>query len=239
MKRSCNHDTQVRGEWGWRAIMHFLGSGLCMTSAFSLITARQPISILSADGQSAETRDFTVAFQFGGFVLFAAAVGLCWLGWRATSRRAVGQVLLGNPAYLKKGRAACAINIFLIGISLWTGYEEEAIQSRFVTLGYFGIACGMWLFAVLVPAVARAPILPKARFTRFSLDWAADPLQTLLTTTLSIGGMAIGSLVRTIAGGPSLNASAIFGSMFAGLLIGYVTVLRLFRHRIVTADETV
>jgi hypothetical protein len=139
------------------------------------------------------------------------------------------------------GRVWAALNIALVGLSVWTGYSEmdpERLAHAnpdvvFCSLTFATMSlCSLGIVSYSIHGAKQAT-LRRPSWRRFSIDWWHDPLQCLLLSCFFTGAMAVGAAFRLP--GTSRVGFWMFMflvSLFAGLVIGQLAVYAVYRERI-------
>jgi len=134
-----------------------------------------------------------------------------------------------------------ALNVALIGFSVWTGYSEMERENLrqanpdasfctivFVTMILFSLD-SVW-YSI---SGAKQTTLRRPSWRRFSIDWWHGPLQCLFGSCCVTGAMAVGAAFR-LSGASSTGfwMFIFFVAMFVGLLIGQLAVYAVYREHI-------
>lgn len=129
------------------------------------------------------------------------------------------------------------LNLTLIVLSFWTGYQEMTLDNL---RGMNPDAVFCLLLLVITPlfvlgalGVAATERFQKPSFSRFPLNWRGDPLQAIFVTTWCFLGLFVGNALHLgKAGRVGFWLMASSGSVFVGLLIGRLLAFYVYRHRI-------
>jgi hypothetical protein len=134
-----------------------------------------------------------------------------------------------------------ALNVALIGLSVWTGYAEMEPQrlSQANPDAVFGTVVLLFTIVFAVGTVwysvhgEKQTSLRRPSWRRFAIDWWRDPLQCLFMTSCFIGAMMVGAALHL----PGTSQTGFwtfmfFASMFVGLLIGQVVAYVVYREHI-------
>jgi hypothetical protein len=141
-------------------------------------------------------------------------------------------------------RVATIVNTVFVASGVWAGYrsmapanllgaEMEWVVSPLMLVSMPLIVLGMVQYSI---SVGKQTVLRRPAWDRFSLYWPRDPLQCLLSVTLGIFAMVVGSGLR-LFGTSSAGLWTFLGelSTLCGLLLGQYLVYRVHHERI-TAD---
>jgi hypothetical protein len=134
-----------------------------------------------------------------------------------------------------------ALNIVLVGLSVWTGYAEMAPE-RLSHANPDIVFCTIVLVGTIVFSVgavsysvrgAKQSTLRRPSWRRFAFDWWHDPLQCLFLACWFTAAMAVGAALR-LRGTSSTGfwMFMFFACMFLGLLIGQFVAYAVYREHI-------
>lgn len=80
--------------------------------------------------------------------------------------------------------------------------------------------------------------LRRPSLKRSPLNWWDDPLQSLFLSTVCAAALFIGSVLRLPSvGSKGFWTSAMYGAMMVGLFLGQALAYRVFRSRIIGAQQ--
>ena len=129
------------------------------------------------------------------------------------------------------------VNVGLISLSLWGGYNAMSTQ-RVAHTNPDPALClillvVMAIFALGVVSQSKCDNLQRPSWSRNPLNWRHDPLQGLFIVNLAAMAYAIGSALRLPQVGRERAWScAAFWCIALGLLIGQALVYKRYRLRI-------
>jgi|ERR1041385_750751 len=138
-------------------------------------------------------------------------------------------------------RVWAALNIVLIGLSVWTGYSEMAPE-RLARANPDFIFCTLVFITTILFSLgavwysirgAKQTTLRRPSWRRFTIDWWHDPLQCLFLSCSFVGAMAIGAAFRL----PGTSQTGFwmfmfFLCMFVGFIIGQFTVYVVYGEHV-------
>lgn len=220
-----------------RAIRYLIGGIILLLLAYLTFITHQPVTVFNQQGHRIATSDLTVIFRVISVAALTSGVILL-----STAMRGIRvEQRSGWPSFSLRRAPAKSwlwliLNLLLLILAVWTGYEEMA-PARLQATNPDLIFCGAIL--ILTPLVAVAAVhfsnrtpLRRASLMRSPFYWR-EPLQGLFITAWWMLGMFAGTFLRVHGSGDAgFWTVAMYGSLLCGLVIGQTIVYWVYRDRI-------